>query len=85
MKYYLLPFKFTRIGDHEVFVNEVGDMLHAPIGTAEQIVNRTIKDPELYKSLVANFFISETRIPALLDVYAERLAEKKRFLDDYTA
>lgn len=85
MKYYLLPFKFTRIGDHEILVNEVGDMLHVPIGTAEQIVNRTIEDQELYKTLVANFFISETRIPALLDVYAERLAEKKRFLDDYTA
>lgn len=85
MKYYLLPFKFTRLGDHEILVNEVGDLLYVPIGTAEQIVNRTLKDQELYKTLVSNFFISETRLPALLDVYAERLAEKKRFLDDYTA
>ena len=85
-KYYLLPFRFTTIAGHEVLVNEVGDMLTAPMGTVKQIVMRTIDtSSDLYKSLVANFFLSEQRLPNLLDIYAERLAEKKRFLDDRTA
>ena len=41
-KYYLLPFRFTTIAGHEVLVNEVGDMLTAPLGTVEQVVMRTI-------------------------------------------
>lgn len=85
-KYYLLPFRFTTIAGHEVLVNEVGDMLTAPMGTVKQVVMRTIDtSSDLYKSLVANFFLSEQRLPNLLDIYAERLAEKKRFLDDGTA
>ena len=84
--YSLLPFTYTKISEKEVIVNELGDMMAVPIGTVKSIVSRTL-DPEseLYKSLVANFFISEQRIPALLDIYAERLAEKKRFMDDRTA
>ena len=58
-KYALLPFNFTRISGKEVLVNELGDMLITPLGTAQKIVNHTLNDEELYKSLVANFFISE--------------------------
>lgn len=85
-KYYLLPFRFTQIAGKEVLVNELGDMQVAPIGTVEQLVNKTLDTTcDLYKTLVSNFFISEKRIPDLLDIYAERLAEKKRFMDDGTA
>lgn len=61
-------------------------MLTAPQGTVKAIVEHTIDTKgELYKSLVASFFITEQNIPALLDIYAERLAEKKRFMEDGTA
>lgn len=61
-------------------------MLAAPQGTVEAIVDHTIDTKgDLYKSLVANFFLTERTIPALIDIYAERLAEKKRFMDDGTA
>lgn len=84
--YSLLPFTFTRVSDKEVLVNELGDMMAVPTGTVNSIANRTLNTKvDLYKSLVSNFFISERKIPALLDVYAERLAEKKRFMDDGTA
>lgn len=84
--YSLLPFTFTRISEKEVIVNELGDMMIVPIGTVKSIVLRNLDSTdELYKSLVANFFITEKKVPALLDIYAERLAEKKRFLDDKTA
>ena len=86
MNYYnLLPFTFTRLAGKEVLVNEVGDMVIAPTGTVAKIVERQNIDSELYKSLVANFFLSETPIPSLLDIYAQRLAEKKKFLFEFTA
>ena len=84
-KYELLPFNFTRLSEREVLINELGDMLITPIGTAQKIVDHAIDDDDLYKSLVANFFISEELIPSLLDVYASRLRLKKSFLDDRAA
>lgn len=82
--YFLLPFDFTEISDMEVLVNELGDMIISPKGTVQKIVDRTLPKDDLYKSLVANFFISEQMIPPLAEVYAERLREKKRFLESWT-
>ena len=36
--YYLLPIDFTRIADHEVVVNEFGDMLVLPIGSVAKAI-----------------------------------------------
>ena len=82
--YNLLPFNFSRIKGKEVLVNEAGDMLISPEGTVEQIVSGTLPKDDLYKSLVSNFFIYEGEFPPLLDIYAEKLREKKRFLDNFT-
>jgi His-Xaa-Ser system radical SAM maturase HxsB len=84
--YHLLPFKFGRISDRELIVNEIGDYLVAPTGSVEKIVGKQINptDP-LYKDLVANWFISEKPIPDLIDNYAVRLRTKKAFLDSFTA
>lgn len=84
-KYALLPFNFTRISGKEVLINELGDLMITPIGTAQKIVDHSLDDEELYKSLVANFFISEELLPTLLEIYASRLRLKKSFLDDRTA
>lgn len=82
--YYLLPFDFTEISGKEVLVNELGDMIISPKGTVQKIVDRTLPKDDLYKSLVSNFFISEQILPPLMEVYAERLREKKRFLESWT-
>lgn len=82
--YYLLPFDFTEISGKEVLVNELGDMMISPIGTVQKIIDRTLPKDDLYKSLVSNFFITEQVVPPLLDIYAERLREKKRFLESWT-
>ena len=82
--YYLLPFDFTEISGKEVLVNELGDMIVSPKGTVQKIVDRSLPKNDLYKSLVSNFFISEQIIPPLVEVYAERLREKKRFLESWT-
>ncbi len=84
-KYSLLPFNFTRLSGKEILINELGDMLITPIGTAQSIIKHSLDDEDLYKSLVANFFITEELLPSLLDVYASRLRLKKSFLDDRTA
>ncbi len=83
--YELLPFNFITISNHEVLINELGDFIITPIGTARSIVDHTIYDGDLYKSLVANFFITEEVLPSLLDIYASRLRTKKGFLDDKTS
>lgn len=84
-KYALLPFNFLRLSGKEILINELGDMLITPIGTAQKIVDHSLDDEDLYKSLVAHFFISEELLPPLLDIYASRLRLKKSFLDDRTA
>src|SRR5574344_2061674 len=83
--YRLLPFTFSRVANKEVLVNEVGDMIIAQLGTVDLLVNHTMERNDLYKSLVSNFFVTESKLPHLFDVYAGRLAEKKRFLDEFTA
>lgn len=84
-KYALFPFNFTRLSGKEVLINELGDMLISPIGTVQKIVDHTLDDEDLYKTLVANSFISEELLPTLLDIYASRLRLKKSFLDDRAA
>tara|TARA_R110002167_G_scaffold134051_7_gene319393 strand:+ start:11869 stop:13362 length:1494 start_codon:yes stop_codon:yes gene_type:complete len=87
VEYFLLPFRFHRINDvKEVIVNEVGDFLIVPIGTASQIVGREInKNNPIYRDLLSNFFISEKPIPDLVDVLATRYRTKKSFLNDFTS
>lgn len=84
--YHLLPFKFDRLSDRELIVNEVGDYLVVPVGTVEKIVGKQVESVDfLYKDLVANWFISEKAIPDLIDNYVVRLRTKKAFLDSFTA
>lgn len=84
--YHLLPFNFIHINEYDALINELGDLLITPEGTAEKLIMHELdENTDIFKSLVANFFISETKLPSLIDIYAERLAEKKRFLDDRTS
>lgn len=84
--YYLLPFRFERLDNNEILVNEAGDYLIAPSGTAQRIVSRDIQSQEeLYKDLTANFFISKEQVPRLLDNWAIRYRTKKSFLDTFTS
>lgn len=83
-KYSLLPFRFSRIENQEILVNEVGDFLITPNGTSQKIIERKINDEELYKDLIANYFISEAPIPPLIDNLATRYRTKKAFLNNFT-
>jgi His-Xaa-Ser system radical SAM maturase HxsB len=87
--YFLLPFRFHRINDEmEVIVNEVGDFLILKTGDTHKIINREISKlthGDLYADLLSNFFISEERIPPLLNILATRYRTKKSFLNNFTA
>lgn len=84
--YFLLPFKFRVIGDKEVLVNEPGNFLIVPRGTARRIAERGLTEYDaLYKDLIAGWFISEKPIPDLADNLAVRLRTKKAFLSDFTS
>lgn len=87
-EYFLLPFRFHRINNEkDIIVNEIGDFIILPNGKVRDIISRKIdkvRDSELYGDLIANFFISEERIPALIDIYATRYRTKKSFLDNFT-
>src|SRR5882724_1019622 len=87
--YFLLPFKFISLNDgKEVLVNEVGDYIVTPKGTAGRIIRKELKkntDSELVGDLIANYFISESRVPPLIDVLATRYRTKKSFLDHFTS
>jgi His-Xaa-Ser system radical SAM maturase HxsB len=88
-KYYLLPFRFHRLtNEKEVLVNEVGDFIVVSTGTTSKIINRKISkidNADLFGDLIANFFISEEKIPPLIDVFATRYRTKKSFLDNFTS
>ena len=86
MGYFLLPFRFHIVRNRELLVNDLGDYLSLPRGSVQRIVDRQIRpDEELYKDLIASFFISERPLPRLLDSMAVRLATRKAFLDHFTA
>ena len=84
--YCLLPFHFQAVGGKEIVTNDLGDYLILPRGSVQRIVNREVSPEEdLYRDLLASFFISETPVPHLLDNMATRLATRKSFLDGFTA
>lgn len=85
--YYLLPFRFHVMQGKELLINDLGDFLLVPGGgSVERIVNRAIDtDGDLYKDLLASFFISEQPLPRLIDTMAIRLAARKAFLNHFTA
>lgn len=85
--YSLLPFRFHSIDEErEVLVNEIGDYLLVPSGTAASIAGRRIdRSSSLYRDLVANFFISIKPVPDLLDLIAARYRTKHAFLHSFTS
>jgi len=87
--YFLLPFRFHHLNNQrEILVNDVGDFLIVPNGTAEKIITRKVSkidQGELYGDLISNFFITEDKVPPLLDVLATRYRTKKSFLDHFTS
>src|SRR4051812_23685305 len=80
--YTLLPFRFHRLSpDRELLVNEAGEYLISPKGTAADLVHhRVVPRSPLYQDLKARQFLSDNESTALLEVLATKYRTKKSFL-----
>lgn len=84
--YRLLPFKFTRIGNKELIVNEVGDYLFMPNGTVQRVISGYVnRNTEEYRDFLSKFIICDSYNDILQDVIATRIRTKKSFLDGFTS
>lgn len=80
--YQLLPFRFHRLDEQtEILVNESGEYLLVPKGTARNIVRKEIPiNSELYPTLKAKHFIYDESSSPLLDVLAAKYRTKFGFI-----
>lgn len=80
--YQLLPFRFHRLDEQtEILVNESGEYLFVPKGTARNIVRKEIPiNSELYPTLKAKHFIYDESSSPLLDVLAAKYRTKFGFI-----
>jgi His-Xaa-Ser system radical SAM maturase HxsB len=85
-EFQLLPFKFIKLDSaREVLVNEVGEFVLAPSGTAERVIRRQLnRDSDLYSTLKAKQFLFEEASPPLLDLLATKYRTKHSFLNGFT-
>jgi His-Xaa-Ser system radical SAM maturase HxsB len=73
----LLPFQFTRLNGQELLVNEAGEFIFAPLGTATTLADETIDvHSELYKDLKAKHFVYDEASAPLLDILATKIRTK---------
>lgn len=84
--YQLLPFRFHRLDQQtEILVNECGEFLFAPEGTARKIIRKELPiDSELYPTLKAKHFIYDESSSPLLDVLATKYRTKFGFIHGST-
>ncbi len=84
--YRLLPFRFIRLDDdREVLVNEAGEYLISPAGTARSLVHRELDTgSDLYHSLRSRNFLFDDQSSPLLDLLATKYRAKRSFLDGFT-
>lgn len=80
--YQLLPFRFHRLDEQtEILVNECGEYLFVPKGTARNIVRKELStNSELYPALKAKHFIYDESSSPLLDVLATKYRTKFGFI-----
>jgi His-Xaa-Ser system radical SAM maturase HxsB len=85
-EYKLLPFKFLKLtADREILVNEVGEFILVPVGTAQRVIRRQLdRTSELFSTLKAKQFLTDSSSSALLDLLATKYRTKHHFLEGFT-
>ena len=77
----LLPFRFMRLSGQELLVNEAGEFLFAPSGTASAILEGTTDTAStLYKDLKAKHFVYDDTSSPLFDILATKIRTKYEHL-----
>jgi His-Xaa-Ser system radical SAM maturase HxsB len=84
--YRLLPFRFLRLDEQrEVLVNEVGEFLIGPIGTAKALVKRELsRGSDLYSTFKSKQFLADDSSSAHLELLATKYRTKSNFIDGFT-
>ncbi len=84
--YRLLPFRFLRLdNDNEILVNEVGEFVLAPRGTARTLIQKQLpRTTDLYAMFKAKQFIADDSSSPLLDLLATKYRTKCSFIDGFT-
>lgn len=85
-EYRLLPFRFMRLEDgNEILVNEVGEFVVAPSGTARTLVQKQLsRGSDLYATFKAKQFITDDGSSPLLDLLATKYRTKYSFIEGFT-
>lgn len=80
--YSLLPFRFHRLDNEtEILVNECGEYITAPRGTAQALVRRKLNvSDDIYATLKSKHFIYDCRSSPLLDILASKYRTKFSFI-----
>ncbi len=84
--YSLLPFRFISLdSNREILVNEAGEYLITPTGSARTLVRHQL-DPrsDLYRRLRTRHFLFDNQSSPLLDVLATKYRTKRSFLSGFT-
>jgi His-Xaa-Ser system radical SAM maturase HxsB len=84
--YKLLPFRFLRLNESkELLVNEVGEFVIAPTGTARALIRKELDcKSEIYLTFKAKQFISDDNSSMLLDLLATKYRTKYSFIEGST-
>ena len=84
--YHLLPFRFLRLEQgKELLVNEVGEFVIAPNGTAHTLIRKQLaRGSDLYSIFRAKQFITDDSSSPLLDLLATKYRTKHNFIDGST-
>jgi His-Xaa-Ser system radical SAM maturase HxsB len=84
--YRLLPFRFLRLENgNEILVNEAGEFVLAPSGTARSLVQRQlVRGSDLYATFKAKQFITDDSSSPLLDLLATKYRTKYGFIEGFT-
>ncbi len=85
-EYRLLPFRFLRLDDEqELLVNEAGEYVVAPNGTARILIRKQLTHgTNIYSTFKAKHFIADESSSPLLDVLATKYRTKYSFLQGFT-
>ncbi|HZQ68115.1 MAG TPA: His-Xaa-Ser system radical SAM maturase HxsB [Terriglobales bacterium] len=84
--YQLLPFRFLRLDErNELLVNEAGEFLISPTGTTRALVRRQLAPgSDLYSTLKAKQFLTDSNSSHLLDILASKYRTKHAFMEGFT-
>lgn len=73
----LLPFRFMRLNEKELLVNEAGEFLFAPVGTVKDLAEGSLSfGTKLYLDLKAKHFLYDETSSPLLDILATKIRTK---------